>query len=96
MNRRYPEGTVVVFTNAIETDEPIIPGKRYVVERKDADGKAEHTVKLLHRDDAGGMWLVPESTDPLFQAPIPLLDEPDQDAEIRIVGRVRYSVSVED
>lgn len=96
MNRRWPEGTVVVFTNVIETEESPQIGKRYVVERRRANGDLEHTVKLLHQDADGRYWLVPESTDPVFQQPIPV-DEDSQggDFEVRIVGRVRYAVTRE-
>lgn len=96
MNRRWPEKTVVVFTNVIETEESPMVGKRYVVERRRANGDLEHTVKLLHQDNEGRFWLVPESTDPLFQQPIPIdMDEQGGEFEVRIVGRVRYAVSRE-
>lgn len=95
MNRRWPEKTVVVFTNVMETEESPIPGKRYVVERTRADGKQEHTVKLLHQDERGAFWLVPESNDPLFQEAISVESGTMDGDEVRIVGRVRYSVSIE-
>jgi transcriptional regulator with XRE-family HTH domain len=93
MNRRYPEGTVLIYTNAIETMEKMRPGRRYVVERKRADGRVEVTVKLLWLDNQGKPWLLPESTDPLHQAPIPL--NGDEGDEIRIVGQVRFSIARE-
>lgn len=94
MNRRYPEGTVLVFTDAVETGEDVVVGKRYIIERERADGLREATVKLLWRDNEGRMWLLPESDDPRFQEPIPL--EGGDGDTIRIVGRVRYSVARED
>jgi transcriptional regulator with XRE-family HTH domain len=93
MNRKYPEGTVLIYTNAIETMEKMRPGRRYIVERKRADGLVEVTVKLLWLDNQGKPWLLPESTDPLHQAPIPLTG--DEDDEIRVVGQVRFSISRE-
>jgi len=93
MNKRYPEGTVIVFTNIIETHEELMPGKRYVIERERPDGLKEATVKLLWMDDKGKPWLLPESTDPRFQEPIPI--NGDEGDTIRIVGRVRYAVSRE-
>lgn len=93
MNKRYPEGTIVVFTNAIETHEDLIPGKRYIVERERADGLKEATVKLLWVDDKGKPWLLPESDDPRYQEPISM--ESAEGDTIRIVGRVRYSVTRE-
>lgn len=93
MNKRYPEKTVLVFTDMIETHEQIEIDKRYIVERERSDGMREATVKKLWRDEAGKLWLVPESDDPRFQESIPL--EGGEDDTIRIVGRVRYAVSRE-
>jgi len=93
MNRRYPEGTVLVITNAIQVYEEIEPGKRYIVERERADGMREYTVKTLHRDESGQLWLMPESDDPRFQQPIEANGELGD--TIRILGRVAYSLQRE-
>lgn len=93
MDKRYPEGTVVVFTDQIERGEPLVPGRRYIVERERADGLREATVKTLWRDAEGALWLLPESNDPRFQQPIPLAGE--EGDTIRIVGRVVYAVQRE-
>lgn len=93
MDKRYPEGTVLIFTDAIETHEDVKIGSRYIVERERPDGMREATVKTLWRDEAGKLWLLPESNDPRFQEPIPV--EGGTDDTIRIVGRVRYAVSRE-
>lgn len=94
MNKRWAEGTVVVFNSLAETMESPILGKRYVVERRRA-GEAEHTVKLLHRDDEGKLWLIPESTDPRFQAPIPIEEGLGEEDEVILLGRVCYAVTKE-
>lgn len=94
MNKRYPEGTVLIYTTAIHTHEQMKPGRRYIIERERADGTREATVKLLWLDDRGKPWLLPESNDPLFQEPLPLSGE-DGDT-VRVVGQVRYAVSRED
>ncbi|MFT6658844.1 LexA family protein [Maritalea sp.] len=94
MNKRYPEGTVLVITNAIETQEDIKPGKRYIVERERPDGMRECTVKTLHRDEADQLWLLPESNDPRHQQPIEV--NGDLGDTIRVVGRVAYSLLRED
>lgn len=94
MNRRWPEKTVVVFTNVQETLEEPIPGKRYVVERRRLGGEAEHTVKLLHQDADGRFWLMPESDDPRYQAPISVEDGLDGET-ITVVGRVHFAVTRE-
>lgn len=93
MNRRYTEGTVLIYADIIETGETVEVGRRYIVERERADGMREATVKTLWRDNDGQFWLLPESDDPRFQEPIPL--EGGENDTIRIVGRVRYVVGRE-
>lgn len=95
MNKRYPERTILIFTNVAETMEEPVPGKRYIVERRRAGGEAEHTVKLLHRDDDGKYWLLPESDDPRFQAPISINEGTGDEDSVVILGRVCYAVSKE-
>ncbi len=95
MNKRYPERTVLVFTNVTETGESPVPGKRYIVERRRADGEAEHTVKLLHKDGEGKFWLLPESDDPRYQAPISIEEGTGDNDIVSILGRVCYAVSRE-
>ncbi|RUV17875.1 MAG: helix-turn-helix domain-containing protein [Mesorhizobium sp.] len=93
MNKRYPEKTVLVFTDLIETGAQLELGRRYIVERERADGMREATVKTLWRDDGGKIWLLPESDDPRFQEPIPI--DGGEDDNVRVVGRVVYAVSKE-
>lgn len=94
MNRRYPERTVLVHTSYSESGGMLEVGKRYIVEREKADGTRETTVKTLSKDESGKLWLMPESTDPRFQAPIAIDD--DLDSMVRVIGRVVYSVQRED
>jgi phage repressor protein C with HTH and peptisase S24 domain len=93
MNRRYPDGSALIFTSMIETREGLMPGKRYIVEVEKPDGLREATVKQLWKDDGGKFWLLPESTDPRYQQPIDL--EGSDGDMIRIVGRIRYAVQRE-
>ena len=95
MNKRYAEKTVVVFNNIIEAHERPILGKRYVVERRRPSGEVEHTVKVLHSDEDGKLWLVPESTDPRFQAPISIEDGTGDEDTVSIIGRVVFAVTRE-
>lgn len=95
MNKRYPERTVIVFNDVQETGEEPIPGKRYVVERRKASGDCEHTVKLLHADFGGKLWLMPESDDPRFQAPISVEEGTGDEDMVIILGRVVFSVTRE-
>jgi SOS-response transcriptional repressor LexA len=93
MNRRYPEGTVLVVADIVDTGEDLKPGKRYVVERERADGFREATVKTLWLDETGKAWLLPESNDPRYQSPI-AVDGTDGET-IRIIGRVVRAVMEE-
>lgn len=94
MNRRYANRSVVVCTAPWQDGEHPVPGRRYVVQRSRPDGTVEVTVKLLHRDPEGGLWLLAESDDPRYQAPIPVQGDHDGE-EIRVIGRVRYAVARE-
>jgi phage repressor protein C with HTH and peptisase S24 domain len=93
MNKIYEEGTVLIYDNIHETQEELISGKRYIIERIDTSDERECTVKTLHRDPDGAYWLVPESDDPRFQEPLRV--NGNEGETIRIVGRVRYRVSEE-
>lgn len=92
MNKRYSEGSIVVFTSIYETEEEVVPGRRYIVEKIDG-AEYEKTVKTLHQDKDGRNWLLPESTDPLFQEPYELKENGEQ--EVRVVGRVVWHCSKE-
>lgn len=94
MNKIYPEGTVVVFTAMADRPIDPQPGKRYIVERRRTDGMQEVTIKTLAKDDSGKFWLLPESTDPRFQAPIEINGN-DGDT-VQIIGNVVYSLRRED
>jgi len=95
MNKRYPERTVIVFNDVQETGEDPIPGKRYVVERRRLSGESEHTVKTLFLDNEGKHWLVPESDDPRYQAPISVEEGTADGDQVAILGRVVFSVTRE-
>lgn len=90
MNRRYPEGTIVVFTDDRFADTVPTPGKRYIVERIRRDGMREATIKQLWQDADGTQWLLPDSDDPRFQEPIPLTGKEGE--QIHIIGTVVYAI----
>lgn len=92
MNKRYPEGTILVFADINDTGECLQPGKRYIVERIRQTGEREHTVKLLHVDADGKFWLVPESDDIRFQAPISVEEGTGDGDTVAVIGRVCYAV----
>lgn len=93
MDKRYSPGSTLVFTSLYDTHEELELGKRYIVQRESIDGTYETTVKTLWQDADGETWLLPESTDPRFQQPIPL--KGGEGDTIRIIGRVRYVVGIE-
>ncbi|MDI7862565.1 XRE family transcriptional regulator [Rhizobiaceae bacterium n13] len=95
MNRRYAEQTVIIFNDVTEAHEQPIVGKRYVVERRRPSGEVEHTVKLLHADKEGKFWLMPESDDPRYQAPIAVEDGTRNEDSVTIIGRVLFAVTRE-
>ena len=90
MDKFYPEGTVVAFTNIIETEEGIRQGEHYIVERESPDGMRETTIKRLSIDPEGKLWLVPESSDPRYT---PIAVDGDEEETIRIIGHVIYVAS---
>jgi transcriptional regulator with XRE-family HTH domain len=94
MNKRYPEGSALIYTSIIETREKVEAGRRYIIEIERSDGMREATVKTLWQDETGKSWLLPESTDPRHQQPI---DPAANDEEtVRIVGRIIYSIQPEE
>lgn len=91
MNEVYPEGTVCICVSTVDAElEPEV-GKRYLVQRVDAAGNHETTIKELQVDDTGRPWLVPRSSDPAFQQPIPIAGEEGDTVEIvaRVIASFR-------
>lgn len=72
MDLLYPDGTHLICVNVVDADEAPTPGKKVICRRTRRDGLIEQTVKELGQDDNGKSWLIPRSTDPRHQAPIPL------------------------
>lgn len=92
MNRRFPDGTIIVFNDYVETQESLRPDAAYVVQRE-RHGEYEQTCKVLIRRRDGSLWLQPDSTDPTFED-FPARPRDDGD-EISIRGRVVWSSRVE-
>ncbi|KPL55548.1 S24 family peptidase [Prosthecomicrobium hirschii] len=90
MNRLYPSGSIILLERRFDRREDLIPGRRYHVERQKADGAIESTLKTVLRRADGSIWLVPESDDPAFQAPIRL--ENSIADGVSFVGRVFAAV----
>lgn len=88
MARRYPPGSVVVFTDIVETREAPVYGRPYIVDRIDGDVR-ERTLKILKRGADGQAWLSPDTDDPGFEE-FPVLGS--STTEIRLVGPVIWSM----
>lgn len=71
MDQLYPDGTVLICASFIEVRRPPRTGEKVIVQRRRHD-EIEATVKEFRLADDGTAWLVPRSSDPRHQAPIPL------------------------
>lgn len=87
MNQRFPEGTVIILSDATANKEDWEVGAYYFVERQRADGLSEATVKRLQRLDDGSLWLMHESDDPRQQQSFPIAAD-----RLRMIGRVRSAI----
>jgi transcriptional regulator with XRE-family HTH domain len=97
MDLVYPEGSVVFAAPVSRGRIKPGPGDRVVVQRRDANGLFEVTLKELRVDEDGRQWLWPRSSRPEFQSPIELV-EPGADAdavEVTVTGVVVASFSLE-
>lgn len=75
MNKRYPEGSIVIAVKLSDLGREPNPGERVVVLRRMANcSEMEATVKRYEIDEEGRHILWPESYDPKYQTPI-MLDE---------------------
>jgi len=91
MDLLYPQGTVLICVRFIDLDVEPQHGQRVVVARRQANGLVEATVKEFQKDADGHTWLVPKSTHPQHQVPIPLNDGSTEEVEIiaLVIGSYR-------
>lgn len=87
MDLVYPHGTLLDCVSIFSVGE-VKPGQRVIVLRFRHDREVEATVKEYARSQDGVEWLLPRSTKPEFQSPIPVSDPGPDVAEITIVGIV--------
>ena len=81
MNRRYPDGSILICVGLERLASPPAPGHRVICHRRrPADGRLEVTARDLRHHD-GRTWLWFDSTAPEHQQPIPL----DQAAIVALV-----------
>lgn len=86
MNLVYPDRSVVVLERGVFGPRDLTAGARYHVEMQRRDGSVENTLKGVRASGDGSIWLVPESSDPAFQAPVKAVSGDGE--HISIVGRV--------
>lgn len=72
MDKRYPEGSMVVCVPLWRVGRQPRNGEDVVVERHDATGKVEATVKELEIKPDGKLLLWPRSSHPRYQTPFEL------------------------
>jgi transcriptional regulator with XRE-family HTH domain len=91
MNEIYPNGTVLDCVSCIHAGiEGVENGQRVIVVRRKFTGEIEATVKE-YRQTAEGRWLVPRSSNPAFQTPIPLEADDPEIEETAIIAIVKGS-----
>lgn len=91
MNEVYPPGTILDCVSCLHAGiEEVQSGQRVIVVRRKVTGEVEATVKeyLVTTD---GAWLVPKSTNPAYQQPIPASDGSPDIEETQIVAVVKGS-----
>lgn len=93
MNLVYPQGTLVYAASVMSYRQPM-DGDRVIVVRTSKLGLVEVTLKEYVVGEDGRKWLMPKSTDPEHQTPLPFVEGSDGD-EVRIAGIVLGAVVLE-
>lgn len=83
INRQAKDGDLVLCLSKFAAPRDIRSGDWVVVERRAADGRIETTVKRVQGDSKRGFFLVPDSDDPSFQAPILIGKNDGEMVEVR-------------
>ena len=93
MNLIYPEGSALVCVPLVDIEHEPMPGKRYIIYRRNAADEIEATCKELRTDERGKPWLWPVSSHPEHQTPLAVNGDPND--EIEIYALVILSVRIE-
>lgn len=89
MDRKYPEGSIVIVAPTIVNGIEPVDGDIVVVDRVDTAEQHEATLKQLYIDSDGKKWLWPRSHSPEHQQPINLTDKMGENVkEVVITGIV--------
>ena len=86
MNGVYVENTVIVCRKFDEVNEFPPISKRVIVQRRNATGQIEATVKELELID-GQPWLMPKSSNPIYEG-VEFKNNGDGDGDTNIIGVV--------
>jgi transcriptional regulator with XRE-family HTH domain len=91
MDMLYPPGTVLICVKFLDLAAEPSHGQRVIVTRRRPSGLIEATVKEFQVEDSGDAWLVPKSSSPQHQAPIPLNDGSSEEVGIiaLVIGSYR-------
>lgn len=87
INRKANDGDFVLILDIHHAPRSFREDDWVVVERREGD-KVETTVKRVGRNGDGGWLLLPDSTDPRWQEPIHLVENGNEDVEVRVVAFV--------
>lgn len=93
MNQIYPDGTLVFVAATIANRIQPRSGQKVLVQRRNADGLYEATLKELVIEQDGTPWLWPRSTAPEHQAPIAWRSTDTE--EVTVTGVVMASFIME-
>lgn len=82
INRQARDGDFVLCLDVFAAPRDFQPGDWVVVERTDAGGRCETTVKQVRGNRQTGFALYPDSDDPAFQSPINI--EPKDGVAVKV------------
>ena len=72
MNLKYAEGTKLICVPILDYEREITPGRSVIVMAKSQADEIETTVKEFYTDTDGNHWLIPRSSNPIYQNyPVP-------------------------
>lgn len=90
MDKVYPEGTILIWVNILETQEVPVSGRRYIVKQERYDGLEHELTVKTYIENERGKWLVAESTNPEWQRTIKWAN--GETDSVQIIGRVVRSI----
>lgn len=95
MNLVYPEGTTLICVKFLDLGRDPRSGEKVIVQRRNANGLYEATVKEYVRTGDGRSWLWPRSSNPTHQTPTEMGPNGDGDDDLVIWALVISSQRAE-